>query len=181
MNKIHSFAKVLLAAIGIFFAIRLLPSIFTPISLAAMMPSELPILTALFWSAVASLCLVVLLYVFVYKREQLAKKIVRANEAPEPDSQIQWLPVAFRLLCITAGLYCLHTVAWRIMYNLTRYAMYKGQAAQYARQFLNIEQTVSWLVMLAIGIYLVCGAPHFVRWHVKETLEQCKQKPEINK
>jgi len=31
--------------------------------------------------------------------------------------------------------------------------------------------------MLTIGIYLVCGAPHFVRWQVKKTLEQCKQQP----
>jgi len=29
--------------------------------------------------------------------------------------------------------------------------------------------------MLTASVYLLCGAPHFVRWQVKKTIEQCKE------
>ena len=34
-------------------------------------------------------------------------------------------------------------------------------------------QTLAWLFSLPIAIYLLWGAPHFVRWQVKKTLEIC--------
>ena len=187
MNRMHTLAKIMLSGIGIFFAIRLIASIVTPISLAVTMPSELPILVALFWTVALGLCLVVLLYVFFYKREELAKKIVGANELPEPDSQIQWLPVAFRLVCVAAGMYCLHIVLWNMMYTLIQYFSFKPYAAQsgykvmYTAKLLSIELIIRWLIMLTAGIYLVCGAPHFVRWQAKKTLEQCKPQAETKK
>jgi hypothetical protein len=156
------------------------------------------------WPIIFTLCMGVLLYIFLYKREWLAKWIVGNDElappkagliqsraTPWPASQIQWLPVAFRLVCVTAGLYCLFTVGWNKSFNLIRYHMFKPEAARegykalYTAKFLSIELIIRWLIMLAIGIYLVCGAPHFVRWHVKRTLEFAiggpnKIKPENN-
>jgi len=189
MNKMHALAKIMLSGIGIFFAIRLIASIVTAISLALMWRGELPIFTALFWTAVFALCLAAVCYIFIYKSEQLAKRIVGTDELGEPDSPVKWLPVAFRLISIAAGLYCLHTVLWQVTNTLIRYAMYKPRSVPgyktiytgYAGRFLNVEEVLVWLIMLTIGIYLVCGAPHFVRWHVKKTLEQCKQPPEMNK
>ena len=43
-----------------------------------------------------------------------------------------------------------------------------------------VNLSLVWLLMLTIGIYLACGAPHFVRWHVRKTIEQYKQQPETN-
>jgi hypothetical protein len=34
-------------------------------------------------------------------------------------------------------------------------------------------EVVKCVLMLGMGIYLVCGAPGFVRWQVKKTLKQC--------
>lgn len=180
MNKIHSFAKIILAAIGIFFAIRIMPQMLMPLGLARIKPSVESTVIALVSTLFFGLCLAVIFYVFVYKREQLARKIVGTNELPEPDSQIQWLPVAFRLISITAGLYCLHTALWQITNTFIRIAMYKvrsvpGYKTIYTGYTGNIEEVLVWLIMLTIGIYLLCGAPHFVRWQVKKTLEECKQ------
>lgn len=184
MNKTHTLAKIMLSGMGIFFAIRLISYIATSISLALMRPSETSILTATFSIVFQAICLAVLLYIFLYKREQLAKKIVGVNEVSEPDSQIQWLPVAFRLISIAAGLYCLNIILWQITHTLMSYAMLKARSVAgyktiYTLPFLNIEKVLVWLIILTIGIYLVCGAPHFVRWQVKKTLEQCKQQLEM--
>ena len=182
MNKIHSFAKVVLAAIGIFFAIRIIANMTTLISLTITMHPDASIITAVIWFPLLGLCLAVICYIFLYKREWLAKWIVGTDAIAEPDSQIQWLPAAFRLVCVAAGMYCLYTVGWDVIYRLIpliQYYMSKsdtprlGYKVLYTANILNIEQIIGWLIMLAIGIYLVCGAPHFVRWQVKKTLQQC--------
>ena len=179
----------MLSGIGIFFAIRLIAPITTAISWAVAYRAEGPVFTALFGVAVAALCLAAVCYIFIYKREQLAKRIIGTDGLPEPDSPVEWLPVAFRLISIAAGLYCLHTVLWHVTNALIRYAMYKPRSVPgyktiytgYAARSLNIEGLLVWLIMLTIGIYLVWGAPHFVRWHVRKTIEQCKQQPEMTK
>jgi len=152
--------------------------------MAVAAPAGLSILIALFWTVIIGLCLAVVLYVFLYKREDLAKKIVGANELPEPDSPVQWLSVAFRLVCVAAGMYCLLIILWDMMHVLIQYLSFKlssaqsGYGAMYIAKMLRIEQIITWLITLAAGIYLVCGAPHFVRWQVKKTLEQCKHRTE---
>jgi len=176
MNKIHTFAKVALAAIGIFSAVRTIPYLLMPLAIIKGERSLESVGMAITTVCAASLWLVVLFYVFAVKREQLSRKIVGADALPEPDFQIQWLPVAFRLICIAAGLYCLHTVAWRMVSDLGIYFFHKA-APRYAERLLRADQILSWLTMLVVAVYLLCGAPHFVRWHVKKTLQLCKQQP----
>jgi hypothetical protein len=141
-------------------------------------PSDLSLPLALFWTAFLGLCLAALLYVFLYRREQLAKRIVGAGELAQPDSHILWLPAALRLVCIAAGLYSLNLVIWNTTRILATYLMYRSQIhghTTFSRRVLSTESLLSCLVMAALGIYLVCGAPHFVRWQLKKTLKQCKQ------
>ena len=188
MNKMHTLTKITLSAIGIFFTIRLL--------------SQLPL--AIFWfyskpswetagSMLLSLLLVagvvvVLLYLFIYKSEGLAKKIVGSEQLPEPDSQIQWLPVALRLICIAGGIYLLNTVLWHTTYVIGQFARFKAETysvngTTYTRFFtgfapFSFGNLLPWVIMLICGVYLLCGAPHFVRWQVKRILQQCKGQTE---
>jgi len=188
MNKMHTLTKIVLSAIGIFFTIRLL--------------SQLPL--AIFWfyskpswetagSMLLSLLLVAgviaaLLYLFIYKSESLAKKIVGSEQLPEPDSQIQWLPVALRLICIAGGIYFLSTVLWqttRVLGQLARFKAetYSVDGKTYTQIYtgfapFNFQSLLPWIVMLICGVYLLCGAPHFVRWQVKKILQLCKDRAE---
>jgi hypothetical protein len=173
MNKIHTFTNVALASIGIFSAVRTVPYLLMPVAIIQGERSLASVGTAITTVCAAGLWLVALFYVFAVRREQLSRKIVGTDALPEPDSQIQWLPVAFRLICIAAGLYCLHTVAWRMVSDLSIYFFHKADA-RYVEMPLRADQILSWLMMLAIAVYLLCGAPHFVRWHVKKTLQLCK-------
>ena len=177
----HTLTKIILSAIGIFFAIRLL--------------SQLPL--AIFWfyskpswetagSMLLSLLLVAgvvvaLLYLFIYKSEGLAKKIVGSEQLPEPDSQIQWLPVALRLICIAGGIYFLNTVLWQSTRIIGQFAFFKAQeGARTIHTYapFNYQSLLPWIIMLICGVYLLCGAPHFVRWQVKRILQQCKGQTE---
>jgi len=188
MNKMHTLTKIILSAIGILFTIRLL--------------SQLPFAIYWFyskpaWETAGSLLLsllltagivAVLLYIFVYKRESLAKKIVGSEQLPEPDSQIQWLPVALRLICIAGGFYFLSTVLRQTTYVIGQLAFFEAHTYAnanykviYTYAPFNYRSLLPWIIMLICGIYLVCGAPHFVRWQVKKTLQLCKQQSEMKK
>ena len=181
MNKMHTLAKIILSAIGIFFTIRLL--------------SQLP---AIFWfyakpswetavSLLLSLLLTVglialLLYFFIYKSECLAKKIVGSEQLPEPDSQIQWLPVALHLICVAGGIYFLCAVLWHTTDVINRFAFLKAEESAHVHLIyppFNYQSLLPWIIMLICGVYLLCGAPHFVRWQVKKILQQCKDQTEI--
>ena len=177
MSNLRSFARIALAAAGIFFAFRLIDNMITLVNTMIFagvgglgLPSGMLVATVVSLTFLG-LCLAAICYVCLCKRERLAERIVGTDELADPRSQIDWLHVAFRLVSITAGLYCLHSVAWRIVYALRAYLPSR------ASRVLGTELILGWLVMLAIGTYLVCGAPHFVRWHVKKTLEQCRLDP----
>jgi hypothetical protein len=181
MNKMHALAKIILSAIGIYFTIRLL--------------SQLPYVIFMFyskpsWETVGSLSFsvlfytgatAVLVYLLIYKRENLAKKIVGSEQLPEPDSQIQWLPVALRLICVAGGIYFLNTVLWQTTYVIGQFAIFKAGESTHVHIYppFNYQSLLPWIIMLICGVYLVCGAPHFVRWQVKKTLQLCKQQPEV--
>lgn len=186
MNKMHTLAKIMLSAIGIFFTIRLLSQLPFAIFYFRIKPS---LETAA--SSVLSLLLIaglvaLLLSLFFYKNENLAKKIVGSEQLPEPDSQIQWLPVALRLICIASGIYFLSNVIWQSTAVIGMLAAFKTSAqtingSTYATSYyppFNYRSMLPWLVFLICGVYLLCGAPHFVRWHVKKILQQCKDKAE---
>ena len=183
MNKMHTLTKIILSSIGIFFSIRLLVQLPYTILMFYLGPSWQITASSLFSLLLVIGALTALVYIFIYKRENLAKKIIGSEQPPEPDSQVQWLPVALRLICIAGGIYFLSNVLWRTTYLISVLARFKAESysvngTTYARFFTNFApfgfgSLLPWIVMLICGVYLLCGAPHFVRWHVKKTLQQC--------
>jgi hypothetical protein len=180
MNKMHTLAKIALATIGFYFSIRMLSQLPIAISYFISKPSWETACTLSFSLPLITALIAALLYFFFFKSDSLAKKIVGSEQLPEPESQIQWLPVALRLICIAGGLSFLSTVLWHINDVIGRFAFYK--ALENARTThvppFNYQSLLPWLIMFLCGIYLLCGAPHFVRWHVKKILQQCKDKTE---
>jgi len=183
MNKMHSLAKIVLTGIALYLAFYLCTTVimmpFALLSGALYESSLLSIVLFLF----ISLCLAASIYVLIYHRDKWAEKIVGTTDLPGPDVQIQWLPVAFRLVAVVAGLFCLYRLVVKIIWVVVRLAMAKGPSSSpgyvqyFTSKILTVEQILDWLILLVIGIYFLCGAPHFVRWQVKKTLEQCKQLP----
>jgi len=190
----HTLAKIILSAIGIFFTIRLLSQLVIPIYLFYSTPTWETAASSLLSLLLTAGLIALLLYFFFYKSECLAKKIVGSEQLPEPcppnslgrraDSQIQWLPVALRLICVAGGIYFLNTVVWQTTYVISQFAAFKSYTytnhkVTYAYAPFNYQSLLPWIIMLICGVYLLCGAPHFVRWQVKKTLQLYKQQPEI--
>jgi hypothetical protein len=183
MNKMHTLTKIILSATGIFFAIRLLSQLPLAISYFFSKPSWETAGSLSFAILVTVGLIFVLLYLFFYKSDSLAKKIVGSEQLPEPDSQIQWLPIALRLICITGGIYLLSIVIWQAEAVLDQFAVRKMEArahAIYTALLFTYRSVLPWVTMLICSIYLLCGAPHFVRWQVKKTLQQCKGQTETS-
>jgi hypothetical protein len=177
MNKMHTLTKIVLWAIGIFFAIRLLSQLPLAVFWFYSKPSWETAGSLLFSVLFVAGAIGLLVYFLIYQHDRLAKKIVGSEQQPEPDSQIQWLPVALRLICIAGGIYFLYTVLWHTTYIIGQFAAFKAQ--ENARTILayppfNYQSLLPWVIMLICGVYLLCGAPHFVRWQVRKTLQQCK-------
>ena len=184
MNKMHTLARIILSAIGIYFAIHLLSQLPYAIFMFYSKPSWETAVSSLISLLLTAGLIALLLYFFFYKSEILAKKIVGSEQLPEPDSQIQWLPVALRLICIAGGIYFLNTVLSQTTHVISQLAAFKSYTytnykVTYTYAPFNYQSLLPWIIMLICGVYLVCGAPHFVRWQVKKTLQLCKQQPEI--
>ena len=180
----HALAKIILSAIGIYFTIRLLSQLPYAIFMFYSKPSWETAASSLLSLLLTAGLIALLLYFFFYKSESLAKKIVGSEQLPEPDSQIQWLPVALRLICIAGGIYFLNTVLWQTTYVISQFAAFESYTFTnhkviYNYPPFNYRSLLPWIIMLICGVYLLCGAPHFVRWQVKKILQLCKQQPEI--
>jgi hypothetical protein len=184
MNKMHTLARIILSAIGIYFAIHLLSLLPYAILMFYSKPSWETAVSSLISLLLIAGLISLLLYFFFYKSEGLAKKIVGSEQLPEPDSQIQWLPVALRLICVASGIYFLSTVLRQTTHVISQLAFFKSYASANYKVIhtyapFNYQSLLPWIIMLICGIYLLCGAPHFVRWQTKKTLQLCKQQPKI--
>ncbi len=177
----HTLTKIILSATGILFIIRLLSQLPLAIYWFYSRPASWETAGSLLLSLLLTAGIVaVLLYIFIYKRESLAKKIAGSEQLPEPDSQIQWLPVALRLICIAGGFYFLSTVLRYTTNVINQLAFFKAHTyANY--KVINTyapfssQDILPWIIMIICSVYLLCGAPHFVRWQVKKTIEQCSK------
>jgi hypothetical protein len=186
MNDTRSFARVVLSATGIFFAIRLIPNIIYSVAIRLINPSPASFVIAGLSVLLSVLCIGALYYVFFYKRDWLAQKIIGKEQLPQGASQIPALPVVFRLIGVFAGLYCLNSALWRLMVVLQRLSLYFKNFGGFSGRpgfstiftgpsVFSFADLFYLLATIIIGVYLLAGAPHFVRWQVKKTLEQCKE------
>ena len=117
-----------------------------------------------------------IIYFLICKSDLWVEKIVRAEVVTESQSKVFWMPVAFRLVSVFAGILYVYWVVPRMISGIeTYFAIKKLDTAVVPASHLDVAQVISWVCLLGLGLYLLCGAPHFVRWQVKKTLEQCKE------
>ena len=178
MNKMHSLAKIILTALALYIAYQLSITLLSILFMIGLTDFDKSPIFYIALPFVALLLPAVIIYQLLYKRDKWAEKIVGAADLPCPKSQINWLPIAFRLASVTAGLYSLLHFVSGLSRALSYYARIKAYDSIYPQNAFATERIIGWVLLLPIAIYLLCGAPHFVRWQVKKALEQCKHPPE---
>jgi hypothetical protein len=173
MNDLRKLARVILIGLGIYVLVRY------GIGLIGVLPYLFSkdwwmrgfALGQLVGGVVIIVCVGLVIYALVWKADFWSAKIVGADERDGAD--IWWLPFAFRLASVCAGILYL---SWAISALVSIIGSYiQMMDPGFVFRPLPWHNVVGWVIQLGLGIYLLCGAPHFVRWQVKKTLEHCKR------
>ena len=170
MNKMHTFAQVVFVALGIYMIVLILP----------MFVSTMPIV---FWSrfgwegisislvslAVTLICIYYIYRLLICRREKLAEMVVGSEEPPGPEVQVEWIAVVLRLIVIIVGLILMVRFLrglGGVLASLSADKVFNMPSSGRMTQYI-----IGWILNLPLAIYFICGAPHFVRWQVRKTLE----------
>lgn len=182
MNKMHTLTKIVLTCIGVYLGAYLFRQILMFVLTTFVFPqgglrsSTIYIVITI----VTFVTLALLLYLLIVKRDKIAEKIVGDQLITEPNLQIQWVPFTFRLTAISAGFIGLYKIILMLIFvarplAITRAAVKDGAnqmvLSEPDRFYYAINQIAALLILIPLVIYLLYGAPHFVNWHVKKTLE----------
>jgi Na+/melibiose symporter-like transporter len=176
-NELRVIARIMLIGVGLYVVLQTFLTILGNLAampLVASAKADMPIIIV----AIVIYIAIALATVFFLARcaNRCSAKIVESNSVD--DSQISWLAVAFRLICVTVGVYFLYWSAPNLIVTVFNYIMNmninnkSGQRTIYTGMSSTTE-IVKYVVMLGLSIYLACGAPGFVRWQVRMTLKQC--------
>lgn len=126
-------------------------------------------------SQVVFIALVV--WLLIFKADKWSEMIVSPCEGEEPVLRELPLGLAFRLVVVFGGVLYLYRLIPSLVHTVqSRLLMRKFTAS--AEPLFGARDVISFAVLGAVTVYLLCGAPHFVRWHVKKTLEMCGEKGE---
>jgi hypothetical protein len=173
MSRMHTAAVIALVTLGIYSGWNCISSLLS-LLLTALSESYLPIvayqlLQAGIFGGIA--------WVLIFRRNELASRIVPASEVTAPPLEAMWIPFGFRLAAVGAGLLMLPNAIFSLGQTLYAYISSKSEADAVMGQSMSQHATADRLLysffILAIAAYLICGAPHFVKWQVKKTLQQC--------
>lgn len=176
MNKMHALARIVFAALVIYIAVTFVPYMITFISMLFYQNIDASVIAwSLIYLLIVAIFMALLYYFLVRKRDQLAQKVVGTVEPSEPGTDIHWLTAALRLMCIVAGLISVYRVLIGIGQPLRIIHMILQRSHENFPFAAILNSFLGWLVLLPFGVYMLCGAPHFVRWQVKKTLEVAGQ------
>lgn len=186
MNRMISLARIAFAGLGLYLlsglALGLLSTI-GHIFLLFSVEFSWKNLWAVSLSTLMMLALAAAVIIFLFiKSESTARKLIGKDFGSEEPLDINLtLTMAFRIVCAGAGIFFMRSfvsTAFNAFNRILLYRQLTDQSNAFTKAFfknLNMELLQSALI-LALIIYLICGAPHFVRWQVKKTLKLCEDK-----
>jgi hypothetical protein len=170
-NELRVIARIMLIGVGLFVLLQTFLTILA--SVAAM-----PFVASAGIKAIPMMLISLGIYaamalMAVYFLVRCANRITTKIVEPEPvdDTQVSWLAVAFRLICVATGVLFLYWLVPSLIMTLYMYATI-DQNQHYMSPKSDI---IKYVIMLGLSIYLAYGAPGFVRWQVKKTLKQCSK------
>jgi hypothetical protein len=173
-NELRVLAKIMLIGVGLYVLLQIALSFLVtlPIMLTVARDEMMNVTTITVMAIYVVLALAAI-YFLVRIAGPISSRIVESEQVD--DIQISWLAVAFRLVCVTAGVLFIY---WTIFGSFATISFYIS--AKLSHQTTSMypqlwSEVVKFVIMLGMSIYLVCGAPGFVRWQVKKTLKQCSK------
>ena len=175
MTKNQITAKAMLTTLGIYAVFVTLNAIFYQFG---RFRSESSLLRIIISSVLGVICLIPTAYYLIFKNDSLACRITGDQEGIEEDfNQRHYLIKALRIGFVLLGLLilvvsirdlmmlvkCFSPINIRLWITNVIEDGVRGNLV-FSRE---IERSVSALFKLLVSIYLICGAPQIVRWHLK--------------
>jgi len=153
MTKMQIIAKTVLTALGIHVVLTLyylyLARYMGPVG-------DLPVLLAQIVSCVGLTALASFVtYLMVFNNDSLARKIAGPGQEMDKRAQMEWLTKSVRTGLVFAGLMLLPG------FMPKRYSVDD-----------SLIVTMFICAKAVLTLYLVCGAPHFVRWQTRRSLRR---------
>jgi hypothetical protein len=188
MNRIISLAKIMFAGLAIYLLIGIVKNIqFSIFYFFQTFKNS----KNFEWESHGIFCLSILLYIamiaaiiwfLIVRSEVSARKLIGRNiEDDKPLNINLTLTMAFRLVCVGVGLSWLRYFLYSfsiIIYKILQTIKLPNDSEMFSGglKFNFSTDLIPPLLCLALAIYLICGAPQFVRWQVKKTLKLCGEK-----
>ena len=131
---------------------------------------------------VLAICAVILLVLWRISRNgQLARRLAGEGPAIDLKTQRTWLAASLRLSCVFAGLFLLAGSMNEVIDAVIKVAQFLPAASQWFNNLLFPGQFGEMLLVLilsmlrfllhtgflALIVYLILGAPSFIRWQIK--------------
>lgn len=183
MNNMKTIAKISLAILALYIVLQIAKFILSIgyfIGHAWELPITVLVITLLGMAGLIVLAIVVG-HQLLIKGDKWASRIVSYGETNQPQISTHWLPTTYRLVFILAGILFTY---WTLPSFFALVSSFLLNALPSYGHYLNMSpkayfwaRFVSFMIKLALTVYFLYGAPHFVRWQVKKTLEYCKKEP----
>ena len=181
MNKteLRVIAKIVLAGVGLYVLLQTFLTIFGTFAVILLDESKRPTIsiTIIAVSIYIAITLSVI-YLLVRGANRLSDKIIE-NETAD-NTQISSIAVAFRLVCLVAGVFFIYWSIPNLIFTIYQYFLNMNSAdSSRMRRIIvgmsSITDIIKYIILFSLGVYLAYGAPGFVRWQVKRTLKQCSK------
>jgi len=178
MSKMHVIAKAVLAGLGVLAVFSVLDfiSIAVPgeiVRLRCGIPRTVSVVNILILTA-TTLAFGVVFFRLIFRSDRWAERIVGCRKNCEPMSDASWVVIVFRFAAVLCGL----IITWRSLPAIVAVVSFSPQLREVIRDmtygiFPTIPLTalckaVFELICLVSGLYLLSGAPHFVRWQMEK-------------
>ena len=173
--KMRTLAKVLLAVLGVYLLSQIIVNLgmYVPLFFSDLVDnfSLFGRFVLALYSVIYIAFVVFLVFQLLFRGQKWAEKIVPTEEIETNQEQTFSLSVVFRLGLVLLGIYFIYSVLGsipRVIHSF--FGTYLRQSGM-PLSFHEWSNLLSVAFRLALGVYLVFGAPHFVRWQVKKVQE----------
>jgi len=176
MTKMQIIAKAGLVSLGIYAIVTLCwhLSCLTPLF-------DFPsLLTSILFYAAFAVFIAVIVFFLIFNNNDLARKIVGPEEELNPTAKALWLTASLRLAVVFCGLILLSTSIPTILSILlspihirtwvNELFLFRGFPKSLMFPFRKWCTLIYDFLKTILAIYLLCGAPHFVRWQLRHSI-----------
>ncbi|MGA2092143.1 MAG: hypothetical protein ABSH16_01880 [Sedimentisphaerales bacterium] len=176
MTRPHLIAKLILAAIGIRLFMWFISIASSPfIRLETRYPHEFLSMSFIITFA-ESLVLLAASMIFLFRSDGLMRMIVGPDADRCPKIDVCWVIASFRIMFCLSGLLMIYSCIMSLFYYIPTifkgpilpYTTLQGQEALLSPKLL--AGGFKSIVDCVIAIYLIFGAPHYIRWQLRKML-----------